>query len=161
MIFIPFQKYDFWSDSFSYIRQLYFCSKFLISKYAAMMTWSLTISLSRVRLFWPDLSFGLMTTGRVTNRRPFTEILRTQGKPDLVRKQTFHLNQLFGKFRLKGKAERCTRRSAGKMTGLVFYFHQFRQTIIRHQSNPRRKKNIQRWRQIATSDDKKRGPGTK
>ena len=38
--FYPFQKYDFWSDSFSYIRQLYFCSKFLISKYAAMMTWS-------------------------------------------------------------------------------------------------------------------------
>ena len=121
-----------------------------------MLPWwpGLTISLSRVRLFWPDLSFGLMTTGRVTNRRPFTEILRTQGKPDLVRKQTFHLNQLFGKFRLKGKAERCTRRSAGKMTGLMFYFHQFRQTIIRHQSNPGRKKNNQRWCQIAANDDK-------
>ena len=126
-----------------------------------MLPWwpGLTISLSRVRLFWPDLSFGLMTTGRVTNRRPFTEILRTQGKPDLVRKQTFHLNQLFGKFRLKGKAERCTRRSAGKMTGLMFYFHQFRQTIIRHQSNPGRKKIIRGGVRLPRVMTKKRDQG--
>ena len=58
-------------------------------------------------------------------------------------------------------------RSAAKMTGLVFYFHEFRQTIIRHQPNLEGKKIIRggvRLPRVTTKKGDKgqnKGPVTK